>query len=163
MNTMLILLPLLGMLNVAGSGTDKGFTQQNIDEIKYSYYDSSVPPQYHRSYTITVTASSLAIIVDSYGDIISDKKYDCSPEQFNNLLKLLDAGKVKNVKLKKENGCTGGTGEGINCYRAGETVFSGKAFYCGGKTSGDLGGKLDDFKTAIIGLIPEWDKVMNRE
>jgi hypothetical protein len=160
MTNMLILLPIIGMLS--GAGHDKGFSQSGIDEIRYSYYDSSVPPDFHRSYTITVTATSVAIIVDSYGKIISDKKYDGSPEQFNKLISLMDAGKIKNVKMKKESGCTGGTGEGITCLKSGETIFSGKAFYCGGKTSGDLGGKLDDLRSALIALIPEWDKVMNR-
>jgi hypothetical protein len=163
MKSMLILLPILGLLNTAGPGNNKGFTNQNIDEIKYRYHDSSVPPQFHRSYTITVTATTVAIIVDSYGKIITDKKFDGSPEQFNNLLKLLDAGKVKNTKVKKEKGCTGGTSEDITCYKAGQSVFTGYAAYCGGQTTGDLGGKLDDFRTAIIALIPEWDKVMNRE
>ncbi len=160
---MLILLPIVGLLSTTGSGVNKGFIKLGIDEIQYIYHDSSVPPPFHRSYTITVTSSSVAIIVNSYGDIISDKKFECSPEQFNQLIAALDAGKVKNVKMKKEGGCTGGTGEEIICRKAGVTVFSGQASYCGGKTSGNLGGSVDAFREAVRALIPDWDKVMNRQ
>jgi len=60
------------------------FTSCNISKemkpettkIIYSYGDSSVPPQYHRSYTITVTNEKLHIVVDSYGDILHEKEYD---------------------------------------------------------------------------------------
>ena len=43
-------------------------TNTAIKEIIYRFGDASVPPDYHRSYTITVTAGGVRIVVDSYGD-----------------------------------------------------------------------------------------------
>jgi hypothetical protein len=45
-------------------------TETTIKEITYHFGDASVPPNYHRSYTITVTADSVKIVVDSYGNYI---------------------------------------------------------------------------------------------
>jgi len=154
---------MIAMLSVPSNEERIRFTESGIDEIRYNHTDSSVPPQYHRSYTISITPESIAIIVDSYGDIIAEKKFGCTPGQFNHLLSLLDEGKVKNVNLKKEDGCTGGTGEELTCRSAGTTIFNGKAYYCGGKTSGTLGGSIDNFKTAVKLLIPDFEKVLDRK
>jgi hypothetical protein len=162
MNTLLILLPIISMLHTPPDDHSKNFSKMGIDEIRYCYYDSSVPPQYHRSYTITVTESVLSILVDSYGDIISDLKFESSPEQFKKLLDLLDAGKVRNITETKNEGCTGGTGEGIYCLKQSQILFHGKAFYCGNQTTGNLGGKITAFRETIKSMIPDWEKAMNR-
>ena len=37
-----------------------------IDRITYHFGDASVPPEYHRSYTITVAPDKIDMVVDSY-------------------------------------------------------------------------------------------------
>ena len=41
--------------------------------VEYHYQDSSVPPEYHRSYTLTVTQGEADLVVDSYGDVLHDE------------------------------------------------------------------------------------------
>lgn len=41
--------------------------------VRYHYRDSSVPPEHHRSYTVTVTPDEAHIGVDSYGDVLHDE------------------------------------------------------------------------------------------
>ena len=42
--------------------------------VTYAFTDSSVPPQYHRSVTLTVTRDEAHIVVDSYGDVLADER-----------------------------------------------------------------------------------------
>ncbi|MCL5991748.1 MAG: hypothetical protein M1419_06560, partial [Bacteroidetes bacterium] len=57
-------------------------SKEKITKIIYYFYDSSVPPKYHRSYTITITENKLMIVVDSYGDIINEKEFEIDSSQF---------------------------------------------------------------------------------
>jgi hypothetical protein len=36
------------------------------------FRDSSVPPEYHRSYVLTVSEGQVHVVVDSYGDVLHD-------------------------------------------------------------------------------------------
>ena len=148
---------------IAHTDPIKKFTDMGIDEVVYDFYDSSVPPPYHRSYTITVKPDTVHIVVDSYGTIISDRKFGNTQEQFDHLIGLLDDSKIKNVKETDDDGCTGGTGEAIACYKEGEKLFRGYARYCGGKRTGDLGGDIASIKDYIISLIPDFSGLMKRE
>lgn len=42
--------------------------------VEYRFFDSSVPPPYHRSYTLLVRPAEARVIVDSYGDILHDER-----------------------------------------------------------------------------------------
>ena len=41
--------------------------------------DASVPPQYHRSVTLTVTREDAHIVIDSYGDVLADERVPTPP------------------------------------------------------------------------------------
>ena len=49
-------------------------SSMNISRVEYRYGDSSVPPPYHRSYSIVVTSDSVSTVVDSYGDVVAQKQ-----------------------------------------------------------------------------------------
>ena len=40
--------------------------------VKVAFRDSSVPPEYHRSWRLTLDSDEIAVVVDSYGDIVSE-------------------------------------------------------------------------------------------
>ncbi len=42
--------------------------------VEYRFFDSSVPPPYHRSYTLIVRPGEARVIVDSYGDVLHDER-----------------------------------------------------------------------------------------
>jgi len=50
------------------SGLNPGAAQ-----IEYRFNDSSVPPEYHRSYTVSARSGQASIVVDSYGDIVHEE------------------------------------------------------------------------------------------
>jgi hypothetical protein len=134
----------------------------NIDEIRYSFHDSPVPPPFHRSYTISIKKDIVQIIVNSYETILTDESYSCSPENFNNILQHFEQGNVRNEKLADNDGYTGGTGETIVCLRNGAIVFSGNVYHCADIDSGNLAGDYSAAVNAIRDLIPDMESLMKR-
>ena len=55
------------------TSTDVLVTSEVMNEtnkVEYRYGDSSLPPDYHRSYTITITEDKKTISIDSYGKVL---------------------------------------------------------------------------------------------
>lgn len=59
---------------------------KEFDKIYYHFSDSSVPPKYHRSYTIVITKDEVECSVDVYGDVIAEKSYEFTQEKFDKLV-----------------------------------------------------------------------------
>jgi len=130
-------------------------------KIIYSYGDSSVPPPYHRSYTITVTNEKLHIVVDSYGDILHDKEYDMTNEEMENLIQIIEEANIRNANETTEvDDCVGGTSRSITITSKEDTVVSGTNYYCGGKTYGNIKGDTDALAQAIKAIIPDFNALI---
>ena len=121
-----------------------------VDEIVYHFQDSSVPPEYHRSVTITAKPGSILRVVDSYGDEIERQEQTLDDEQFG---ALVEAFRKAGLKSKGEGvglaGCTGGTGESLKVSNAGTAVFSGNVEHCGGSDAANFEGDLASVKAAL--------------
>ncbi len=131
------------------------FADSEADQVTYRFTDSSVPPRYHRSYSIVVTAQTVSLTVDSYGDIIAQKKRPSSPEQLQILLALLDEAQIRKGRKSKELGCTGGTGDRISTHQAGDPIFDAYSYNCKDE-SGPLQGDIAIVKKHLQNLIPEF-------
>ncbi len=59
--------------------------KQELQRVTLRFLDSSVPPRYHRSYTIVVEAGRVEITVDVYGDIITRDERELDVEQWGEL------------------------------------------------------------------------------
>lgn len=70
---------------------------KNTTKIIYVYHDSSVPPQYHRSYRISCIENELELIVNTYNEIINQKKISIDKKVFDTIVELL-----KKLKFKKK-------------------------------------------------------------
>lgn len=79
--------------------------KMNFDKIDYRYQDSSVPPKYHRSYSIIATATSGTIKVDVYGKEIASATFAVSAEQWAEFQKL--AQEIEKAGEKIARGATG--------------------------------------------------------
>jgi hypothetical protein len=143
--------------NVAG---ECNMTNGAIQEITYHFKDASVPPEYHRSYTITVTTDKARIVVDSYGEILADKQYEITSKQFNDIKNSLEKNKIRNCTLGDDEGCTGGTIERISFSDGENEIFSGSVYHCGGKDTGNLCGDITSFADAVKNLVPNLDKLL---
>ena len=119
------------------------FILKNKIEIIYSFQDASVPPEYHRSYSIILSDKNYRFVVDSYGETIKDTTIVLlnQNKKIKQTLKAFKKAQIKNVKRSKtDNGCSGGNGEAIKIIKEGTVFFKGSNYYCGGQTDGDLSG-----------------------
>lgn len=133
--------------------------KQEISYLVFRFHDSSVPPPYHRSYSLDFREDRIKIVVDSYGDIITDTILVLGTETINKALALVDEYKI-NPKDKNEEkgGCIGGTGISVS-YGFGEKNYcDGYVYFCGGEKFGDLSGDLENLKYSLIDLIPNFSQ-----
>lgn len=132
-------------------------TTSNISEIIFHFEDSSVPPEDHRSYTITANSDTIQIIVDSYGDIISDSSFVFSSKNMDILIEAIKDTQLKNKRMTEDKkGCTGGTSKSITVYAEDEKIINGTTYSCGGQKYGDLSGDINSFSQIIKSFIPNF-------
>ncbi|MEO9533910.1 MAG: hypothetical protein ABJG68_02860 [Crocinitomicaceae bacterium] len=90
--------------------------ESTTTKIVYNFHDSSVPPEYHRSYEITMTPTAVGIVVDSYGDILHEKEYPISSEEFSSFIGFVNASDITACKPAEPEPCSGGTSEGLEIF-----------------------------------------------
>lgn len=148
----------LGLLIALAGCTKKASTTSfdgAISEISYHFGDASVPPEHHRSFTITVTPSQTKKVTDSYGDIIEDKTQAITEAQFQALVESLRSNKIgKSGKSGADdsNGCTGGTTESIKVTTDKGELLEGSVYHCGSKDFGNLSGNVEKFVADVKAL-----------
>ncbi len=125
-----------------------------IAEIIYRFGDASVPPEYHRSYTITVTPTQVRRITDSYGDVLEDQVGALDEEQFLALVASLRASGLGVVDSGDSDGCTGGTTETLEIVMDDGERSEGSVSHCGREDSGTLRGDLTSFVVDLNALLP---------
>ena len=128
---------------------------ENTSQIVYEYGDSSVPPPYHRSYSITLNTDSVHVVVDSYGEILAEKSYIVDSLQFDSIINLLESSNLKRQKKRESQACCGGTSETISWYSKDEKLFSAYVYHCGGDDFGTLRGNIRPIADAMKALIPD--------
>jgi len=106
--------------------------------ITYTFTDSSVPPQYHRSWTMTVTPNRSDITVDSYGSVLAQRSATTAVGVWD----ALSAGfptVVESVELARRRtapqGCTGGTTEAVRVEDGPDVLIEQSVYNCGGTNS----------------------------
>lgn len=123
---------------------------KNINKIEYRFHDSSVPPPYHRSYSIILTSSELRFVVDSYGQVIKDTTVPISLTKWEESKRAIDDFNIRNVASKNiDSACKGGTGISIKIFEDDVIFFQGHNQHCAGQQSGDLGGDTKGFLEAL--------------
>lgn len=130
--------------------------KNQIQKIVYQFIDSSVPPEYHRSYTITVNPQKLKIVVDSYGEILAEREYEITKGQFEYILESFFKNQIENENLSDEDGCTGGTTEKLSLLNDEKEIFNGIVYHCGGKDFGNMKGNIKNFTENLVRLIPDF-------
>lgn len=135
-------------------------TQTTIKEITYHFGDATVPPNYHRSYTVTITADKVKIVVDSYGDILVEEEYKITAQQFDDIQRSLERNNIRNCTLGDDEGCTGGTSESISYVNDTNETFSGTVYHCGGQDTGNLCGDIGGFAEEVKKLVPNLKELL---
>ncbi|MCF7974358.1 MAG: hypothetical protein K9N55_11125 [Phycisphaerae bacterium] len=149
------LLVAIVIFELLGCAMTEYTTNEPITKIVYSFKDASVPPQYHRSYTITLTRDQSHILVDSYGDILVDQTKEIPESIIDDLAKYIETCQIKEKHLKSDTTiCTGGTSKSLTVYSDRTVLLKGTVYQRGGRLEGNLKGDIDSFVTKLEGLIP---------
>ena len=122
-----------------------------ITKYVYRYGDRSVAPEFHRSYSIEVSADTTVFVVTTYGKELLRKVY-----QQNKLAEIEAALNTMDIKLKKEkqSACSGGYSESLLKFAQDEVVFNGYVYHCDGE-SGTLHVGKGDLSLVFKEIIPE--------
>lgn len=135
-----------------------------IGSILYEYEDSSVPPQYHRSYSLLVKKNSIEVKVDSYGSMITDTAITISETEFSNITATYEKLALKNTEKREPQGCVGGTGATVRVWdKADSLIMEGHVYFCGGKEYGTLSGDVKSLGDTIKSCIPDFEKLLKRQ
>lgn len=132
-----------------------------ISKIVYSFKDASVPPEYHRSYTISITEAQAHITVDSYGDILVEKTVDMPKQTMDDLAKYIQ---IYQIKEKDRNNETmtwpGGTSKALKVYSVDDMLLDGIVYQSDSRVEGNLSGDIDAFAEKLVGLITDFPKLL---
>lgn len=123
-----------------------------FDQLTFRYSDSSVPPRYHRSYTITVSARQCSVVVDVYGKNIVDKTYEVKQEAFDQLKELAQQLQRPGSYDQEQSGGSTKIIKLVNGKKIGYALFWDNSY-----TPKMAAQKLEK---AIKGLIPDLDKLL---
>lgn len=96
--------------------TTLNLNPDTTEKIVYNFYDSSVPPEYHRSFEILITHVNASILVDSYGDTLATATKSLTENEFNDFIELVNDAKLTDSKPKNELACSGSTSESLKIY-----------------------------------------------
>ncbi|WP_299459774.1 hypothetical protein [uncultured Microscilla sp.] len=75
-----------------------------FDKLVLRYQDSSVPPKYHRSYTITVSPEQSIVVVDVYGKSLANKTYQLKASTFGKIKALSEEIQAPDNHNEQANG-----------------------------------------------------------
>lgn len=128
------------------------------DTFVYHFGDASLPPPYHRSYTISVTPTKALVTIESYSDVLAKDSVVLTADKYNSFAKSLMALSIRKSKARSSKGCTGGTTKALTLYAGSRKEIKGSLYYCGGQAIGNLSGDVTAAANLFIALIPQLEK-----
>jgi hypothetical protein len=136
----------MGLVVAAAGCGDDGPAEPDAAhaQLTYHYQDSSVPPEYHRSYTLELTGADDGahgeLVVDSYGDELHRVDVDVEPDVWE--AAVTDLAALDLSSSGTEDGCAGGTARSIELDADGERLVAADLDVCGG-AGADAADELD--------------------
>lgn len=81
--------------------TTNTVTTPQSSTLTYRFQDSSIIPEYHRSYTITISPEKIHFSIDAYKKILSEKTLVLDKKAYEEFVK-----KIIDLKLSDQNAST---------------------------------------------------------
>lgn len=132
-----------------------------VDFLRFKFHDSSVPPEFHRSYLLYFHDDEVRVVIDSYGDILAEETVKIGEDKVKEAFSLIGKFKIADKSSKSEGkGCTGGTGISVSYGKGETTLCDGYNYFCAGEESGSLQGDLKGFEDKLTDLIPNFGQIM---
>lgn len=104
-------------------------------QIEYRFNDSSVPPEYHRSFTVNARSGEASIVVDSYGEVLNEESSGIDDQTWRMLVAA--AADLDVASTGESEGCTGGTSRELRISEAdAPPVLDVRVAVCGGNGQG---------------------------
>lgn len=154
---------LILILSACSNKMTGSISKHKVKSIIYRYSDSSVPPAYHRSYTITIDQKQIHLVVDSYGNTLTDDFFESDKPAFNTILNLFNECDFKcGMNREDHRGCSGGTGEKIIIIGSEGNLFDASVYHCGNEDFGTLYGDTRRFADVLRALIPDFQTKLKR-
>lgn len=128
--------------------------------IEYHYGDSSVPPEYHRSFTLTIRRDEVHVVVDSYGDVLQDTTVPLPEPVWSELTGADSIGTIADLDVEGgDDGCDGGTSRSLDVTDQGDAVVATELSVCG-DLNGEAADRLDAYVQPVIDSIPDWERLV---
>jgi hypothetical protein len=127
----------LALLTTCGDDSDGTSVDPETASLVYEFHDSSVPPEFHRSYTLTADATSANLVVDSYGDVLHDVTEPMDSAVWEETVQA--AAQLEDGSDTTSEGCAGGTSEELHLRDADREVIDVFVDHCGADAGDDLG------------------------
>jgi hypothetical protein len=126
---------------------------ESAPKLVYRFIDSSVPPEYHRSYTIAAAPEKVNVMVDSYGDILAEYDFPLSEKSFREFLTELRQIIVFQTEPGENQGCPGGKTDKFDIQFE-DLNISGYVYHCANQRYGNLTGNTDGIVSLFKALVP---------
>lgn len=135
-------------------------TRENVLNLEYAFNDASVPPEYHRSYTISVDIQkqTAKVVVDAYGEILKEASTEINDHQVNHLFDVMRDVNI-NCEIEEPEPCSGGTSESV-IIRTKEASYDLFLDHCGEKEYPDDCGDIYGLKEYMKSLFPTLDELL---
>ncbi len=157
MNRLLLALAFFGLVSCE---ENMNLDPKQVTEVIYSFQDASVPPEYHRSYSITINKNQAAIEVDSYGDILAKDEFQFSEGQFEDLISTINEAQLKECESNNEAQCTGSTGELISIKEGEKEVYHQYLDHCDKNSNISKCGDFPTVIKAIKAFVPNLESLL---
>jgi hypothetical protein len=119
------------------------------DVVVVGFRDSSVPPPYHQSHTITITRTEIRRVVHGYNDIHDDRRAAIEPRELDKVLGALRGYGMRAAERSEDGGCTGGTSHLVRVEQGDAIVLDGYIYHCAGIDAGTLEGAIVPFVAEV--------------
>lgn len=133
-----------------------------LTSIRYEYQDSSVPPEYHRSYEVNISDSGKGLVkITNYTDVLYESEFTVTKEQFNQLktkLIIYDIKQKNQDNSKKQIACTGGTIKRLTLITSNAEHTNLIYSACGDTNTGTGEGDIEVFAQDIKSIVPDFER-----
>jgi hypothetical protein len=137
-------------------------TSDNNYTFKYWYQDTSVPPEYHRNYTLRVTPERVYLSVNSYGTILLEDAFKLKPDRYQAFVTGLLAVDIRKREERTEDRCAGGTTDYLEIFTGQTNELKRYVYHCARQDFGNLEGGVAAAVELFRGLVPDLVKKVQR-
>ena len=102
--------------NMNDAGLNPSMLDASNATVVYTFKDSSLPPEFHRSFSMTSDSNTSRLTIDSYGDILDDVSMATDFDALSLVLTRLEQSDLPEKTGFSDSGCTGGESSFLRLY-----------------------------------------------